>query len=799
MHLPLLSFALYDTASCFIATKVCQPHFESLRHWLTVSVLTSRKYGIATVWLVATLGAKSNSKKVNRKAIQDVDLPKACETIKNPAAPMALRLQSNLLYGVMRVWSQQSEYVLSDFESFHNAMYMMLRSMHNDSLDPNAGKAKPEQLILQDDPSFLPEFAAPPAELLAQLNIGLPIDPPFHVGDSQSLTPFGSQQDPSTPEPPIGGLILPPSSSNGAFDGPGVVGFSSVGRASGGLPDNEGFDDAISDPGFTFDEDGNLIDLIDPASHVNVAAQGDVREATMQSDGRASSRVRQEHEEGLHTGAEQLDDQMDLDFPILDDELPDAEPFASTAQQSLHHPSEAIESSPTVVATVRRKKRTAQVLPVDTNNELRSKDLMDWNTNYVANMQAASQAKNQKLLAKQAKKNAEYWVWGAGIGGIGARLQGTAGPTPFDMFMGDKLFEHFTGLSRHVSRGTKRDRDSGIDDVTQEESRRVRRKSDEFSEHMGRAVEDEAMFIPGGDDVELPREASAALDENQLSSAMPWNISASLRGSSAVPRSARALLTGSMGATSSLTAARRAARLVSASPLHGRGQNNDMQNLMQGFDEGINSFDDYAGFEGPGFSSDMPVAATAPADREEEEEEGGVREVLGVEGEHFIDFVADAIDEKRRGREQGADKQMPGVENSHSVNDDDSEEVLFEELIPPQRNNKVVASQALMMALTLGSKGLLHVRQDEEYEEIGLSLTDKAKAPLLAVPVRADDIQARQDQVQDNDNVGGEDEGSVAADDANAAAEEENVDGGQFEEQFEAGRGDNLQGVTGDD
>lgn len=47
--------------------------------------------------LVATIGSKSNLKKVNRKAILDVDVKKACDTIIYPEAPMALRLQSNLL------------------------------------------------------------------------------------------------------------------------------------------------------------------------------------------------------------------------------------------------------------------------------------------------------------------------------------------------------------------------------------------------------------------------------------------------------------------------------------------------------------------------------------------------------------------------------------------------------------------------------------------------------------------------------------------------------------------------------
>jgi hypothetical protein len=47
--------------------------------------------------LVATLGSKSALKKVSRRAILDVDVTKACESIIEPGVPMALRLQSNLL------------------------------------------------------------------------------------------------------------------------------------------------------------------------------------------------------------------------------------------------------------------------------------------------------------------------------------------------------------------------------------------------------------------------------------------------------------------------------------------------------------------------------------------------------------------------------------------------------------------------------------------------------------------------------------------------------------------------------
>jgi hypothetical protein len=67
--------------------------------------------------LVATLGSKSNLKKVSRKAILDVDVIKTCDTIIEPAAPMALRLSGNLLYvvspGGSRVPTNRSTDLLS--------------------------------------------------------------------------------------------------------------------------------------------------------------------------------------------------------------------------------------------------------------------------------------------------------------------------------------------------------------------------------------------------------------------------------------------------------------------------------------------------------------------------------------------------------------------------------------------------------------------------------------------------------------------------------------------------------------
>ena len=451
---------------------------------------------------------------------------------------------------------------------------------------------------------------------------------------------------------------------------------------------------------------------------------------------------------------------MDLDLPIFSDELPEGEAFPTAPQQQRGLPEAEESSSPTVVAAARRKKRAARTIPLDTTMELRNKDLADWNTNYLQNMSNAARLKNQYRLAQLAKKNAEYYVWGAGIGGIGARLLGVNGPSPFDQFIGDNLFELFTGINRKGITGTKRDRDSGIDDATQEESRRVRRRTEEPENEIGRGQDDEAMFFPSGDDVELPREAPSALDDQQLLSAMPWNLTASVRGSSVVRKSARVVMAGSVGPPSSLTAVhgRRGSRMVSASPLHGRGQSGG----LDAFGEGEDDFGDLGGydFSAPGLSSDMPETAFAVSN-------GRVREALSAEGENFLGFVADAIEEKRDRARAGLD---PIDDPLQADAAGDIDEVSFEDLLPLHENTRMVAAQALMMTLTLGTKSLLDVRQVDAFEEVTISLTAKAKAAR---------VEAFVEEEQDDKEV-----------ERDGGDEKDQEEGGQVEEQLAAGRAD---------
>ncbi|RPA89151.1 hypothetical protein L873DRAFT_709299 [Choiromyces venosus 120613-1] len=64
--------------------------------------LTSRLYGVGTVWLAATVGTHNIHHKISRKDIMAVQIPAACQSFIEPDVPLALRFQSNLLCGVVR-------------------------------------------------------------------------------------------------------------------------------------------------------------------------------------------------------------------------------------------------------------------------------------------------------------------------------------------------------------------------------------------------------------------------------------------------------------------------------------------------------------------------------------------------------------------------------------------------------------------------------------------------------------------------------------------------------------------------
>lgn len=478
---------------------------------------------------------------------------------------------------------------------------------------------------------------------------------------------------------------------------------------------------------------------------------------------------------------------MDIDLPILGDDLPEDEAFAIPDE---HHTSDTVqddESSSAVAAPMQRKKRKPRIIQADYTMELRNKDLLDWSTNYRQNMAEASRHKINYRAATQAKKNAEYWVWGAGIGGI--RFPDGTVPPPFDMYHGDNLYELYTGKTRNALAGKKHDRDSGIDEATEGESRRVRARTAEEEDQVGRGGDDEGMFMPEDEEVELPRDAPSALDDQHLFSAMPWNMSASIRGSSQVPRSARPGMPGSHGPSTGAHASLRlpGSRMVSASPLQHRSQPGGLDALSR--------LDSDGDFDMQGFG--LPEQISSDGVYLEPENIGPsvrVRDALSAESGNFLAFISDAISEKR-GRVEAQLAAMSDPLQAAAAYDAaaDLDEVLFEELLPPAENTKMVACQGLMMVLTLGTGGMLNVRQDNEAEhigaEIGLSLTEKA---MGVVAVTADD-----EEIEDEQEEGGHFEEQMAA---GAGEESETEDERQGQEgQIATEGGDREGSETQDD
>lgn len=462
-------------------------------------------------------------------------------------------------------------------------------------------------------------------------------------------------------------------------------------------------------------------------------------------------------------------DQMDLDLPPYGDDVLDVVATSSANEQKPSEHSEVIDSSSSVAAPMRRKKRAAQALPYDRVMELRNSEILSWNTNYLNNMREAARPKVHHHILQQSKKNAEHYVWEAGLGGLGRDTFGAKGP--FDRFVGDNLFELLTGKSRSLKTTPKRDRDSGIDEATQEEARSKRQRSAQPDEEIGRGQDDEGFFMLGGDEeIELPREAVSALDDQQIFSAMPWNISASKRGSSAIPLSGRITIMSEPGRQGS----RAGSRMVSASPLLRRstGRAGDFE-LLQSLDSDALGGDDFAFAAPTSDPADSKEGVTQPSLR--------VREALSAEGENFFTFVADAITEKRdRAKADLANMSDPLQAEAAA----DIEDVSFEELLPPPETRRMIACQGFLMLLALGTKGMLDVQQPMAFGAITLSLTEKAKTMHNQV---VDDAAVEpEDEVMQSAN--GEDDSSVTEAGDDEALREPEVS--RFQEQMDAGHGD---------
>ncbi|KAE8168092.1 hypothetical protein BDV40DRAFT_295208 [Aspergillus tamarii] len=648
----------------------------------------------------------------------------------DPEAPMALRLQGNLLYGVSRVYSQQCGYALTDVQAVHDKMRTLFKVLPGGGLDPTAGKARPDQLILPYDSSFLPECDLPGMGMdLSKLSL------PFDTTTSQHSDLLW----PKTPDLSQSALSRSPSlrfsfSYDNMIlkDGGGIdseTKLSSVqrsidlrGLAATTFAEEGGI---LLQPDFEFDEDGNLIELGEAhretakgkmSRHVSEAPLLDEAANIWLNDAAFDYQL------------VPIDEGIDIITKHQDERLI----HASRATKRRRSGSESTDELKLIpdeaAATVPQKRRAPRLQILDDRTALRNTELGNMNSDYVQNMVIALKQKQQNKLPAQAKKNASFWVFGQGIGSVGLGLGASRVPHPLQQFSGEELYAALDPTARR--KGRKRSRLLSDESEADFDVRRVRAR-EENEEQVGRGgvVDNDDIW----QDIEIGRHAPSIFrDDNSFSSQMPWNITASVRSSQHGSSAASGLRgvanvsdpSASRGRdliVSHLAGRGRSRnRLTSASPLASRGlpfdaeafdnltlPGNDDLDVLGDFDLSqylLNElFSAAHGHTGDDGNASMYSRQVTLQDRLS-------KSSLDQESLNFLGFLTKKL-------EALLVEQTGKMDEDGSINSSSTYHVIksigFSALLPPAETSPSVATEGLMHILTLATKGFLSVRQDD--------------------------------------------------------------------------------------
>jgi meiotic recombination protein REC8, fungi type len=187
--------------------------------------------------------------------------------------------------------------------------------------------------------------------------------------------------------------------------------------------------------------------------------------------------------------------------------LPDAQPFsprprtdpAETLQHPVPRPHEGEDEIPsTAISAPHRRARAPKALEMDERPGLTNDELRQWNEGYLNNMREALDARYPYKLGHQAKKNAEHWVLGQGIGGVGTGLGQDHAAGPLHFFSGVTLLAALIGRDLS-SAGTKHARSSSVTSAAEDDERRVRAREEE-GEKIGRPAGEEDLTLAGQDE-----------------------------------------------------------------------------------------------------------------------------------------------------------------------------------------------------------------------------------------------------------------------------------------------------------
>ncbi|KAI2778097.1 hypothetical protein F4815DRAFT_494853 [Daldinia loculata] len=585
--------------------------------------------------------------------------------------------------------------MLSDLQKIQAHMHIFFTKFGSNQLDPEAGQTRPENILIMNDPDFVPDMRLPQFDLDAL------------VANSQATNKTSSQMS------PFDNTLFSGSGSQGAdfnihFDlrrsnSPGPQGspFGLQGLSSSQKPeaaqfviDQEDEFAGAGDWGMEIDEDGNIIELNEPA--------------IVQDEMDLPPLPPMEDESQEYVNREQQDQQNvdgEGDIVMMEAALPEVGNPLTEQPQDEHNP--FLDDSPQQAPS--RRKRKVHMPIVDEETQLSRTTLREWQREYLDNCGARKGQTGAAQAKAKAKANAMLLTFGLGLGNIGQNLgvPGMVHPLALD-FSGDSLFTALTGLGiPEQPRGRRRRRSATelIKDDEQDE-RRVKPRLDSEADQQGRGIEDDYVFDQDAQVVHSPpevgRDAQAPMSDH-LSSALrlPWN-----RGSSAVPGS-------------SVRGSAQKGRIPS-SPLANRGNIQDIMRFSDGPAFGDDGFD-LGGLHSQDDSFDGFQLAEDEVEADEQKKDEWP--TIDIEGGNFLSFIDSAI-----------------RENGERLQDEDFDEnrrwVAFDDVFVPRETPRATAAQAFYLTLCLATKGRLEVQQDGEPNVpfgsiwVGAKLADTADAEV---------------------------------------------------------------------
>ncbi|GKT96291.1 hypothetical protein CT0861_00970 [Colletotrichum tofieldiae] len=661
--------------------------------------------------VVATIGPRGGgSRKVSRKAIEDVDIQKACEKIIEPGAPISLRLQSNLLYGISRVYSSQCNYMLTDAEKVQTLMKTFFRLIANNETDPNAGRVRRDQITLSDDPSFIPTSVMP------HFTIDDDGNPCFISGSQNSsggknksqsqLSPFPDPTNSSRDrENSIPNLDI--SQSFNAFDYPLPSPFAHSSAQKTLLPQTR--DDMelkmnmdLFGPMDDFDNFGGVeLDIDENGAVIMDEDELDLPDLGGTDMAGVGAPFQHEHNQ---------DQQSIVRDAEGDVGMMGSNPISLPDDHDLQVP-ESPEGDRSDQAAPPSKKRR-RVLKLDNDSTTISRSVLrSWQEQYVDNAERTT-SKRKGVTQIQARSNAYFFTFGQGIAGIGRStgIPGTNYPLA-DVFAGNGLRDIIYGLSSAEEqviqipspKGRRRRATEAFDEVSDvHQDRNVRSRVDETPQQ-GRSTDDVgdySMMLGDESMPEMGMEAAQPMEEHLSSSMMPWNRTPSVGRGSSVIHSAQRHDQANRQMSASL-------RGSSVPPL-------DLLHDALGSD--LDAMPASQNLESDGL---YPGGFVVDAQEHNENDSQWMRSTLDTASEEFLQWS------EEEAKKTGQIKEGDNMKNRRWVE--------FNDLIEPAKEHHVVAAQAFYHVLSLATKNAISVEQQVESMQpfgpirIGLDMTAHLK------------------------------------------------------------------------